>query len=198
MLRVSRWAASPWVSRQCLATTRQHRKLVSKPQVVYATQGASRNAISRGRAMYHEVGSLGLKAAASSMIIVPSIFGILSQTTQCDASKKSEIDEQTKATEIQLASKKPQIVVWLYEFRRRLRRYIRMWLRAMKLSVTMSPLLLLYPFHLLTQGATQVQQQNEGGSSGSSSQLRDWWFDLLLYCVEQNGAAMIKLLQVSS
>jgi hypothetical protein len=76
----------------------------------------------------------------------------------------------------------------------KLKKYFRMLRRAIKLGVTMTPLLLLYPLHHLLSICHYIRGNNVNQLEEST--VLDWWVKLCMWCVERNGAALVKLMQV--
>jgi hypothetical protein len=77
----------------------------------------------------------------------------------------------------------------------KLEKYFRMLRRAIKLGVTITPLLLLYPLHRLL--SLYHYLRGNSGTQLEDSTVLDWWVKLCMWSVERNGAALVKLLQVS-
>lgn len=77
----------------------------------------------------------------------------------------------------------------------KLEKYFRMLRRAIKLGITITPLLLLYPLHHLLSLYHYIRGKNV--TQLEDSTVLDWWVKLCMWSVERNGAALVKLLQVS-
>lgn len=82
--------------------------------------------------------------------------------------------------------------------KQRLRRAWRMFIRLLKLSFTLAPVVAFYPFLLLLHKrdpAEDAQSIVLAQSDEDISGLMGWYLGLCLRCVERSGAAVIKLMQ---
>lgn len=84
----------------------------------------------------------------------------------------------------------------LSRYWQQLKKCVRMLKRALKLGSTLIPILLLYPLHQMFSllrylRGSDLNQREE-------SPVLDWWIKLCMWCVERNGAALVKLMQVRS
>lgn len=80
--------------------------------------------------------------------------------------------------------------------RKQLLNFFQMFARAIKISVTMTPLLLFYPLHRILSWFRYLTGKHD--EEEELSFVLDWWMQLCLWCVEHNGATTVKLMQVST
>lgn len=143
--------------------------------------------------------------------------------TQCDYNMLSPplTEHQKNEQEKQLTNNNDIIPVQTDpNIKSKLARYWRMFKRIVKLTVTLSPILMMYPFYLLSKYRKKKQIKNMDTSTttnndtvnhsmlswmkisdddnNNNNELNDWYYKLCLYCVECSGACVIKLMQWAS
>jgi len=131
--------------------------------------------------------------------------------TECEATTTLTTDSTTRTVQ-----RKPTIRVQITDHDKEslwmtLRRILRVIRRIFKLSITLSPIVALYPMQYLCgvildpnrisngEGIQDAHDIALASLAGSSSNRpwgpTGWYYDLCLYCVECSGAAAIKMMQ---
>jgi len=128
--------------------------------------------------------------ALALLLPVRSNSTLLLDTIQCQRHQAKEAGSSCLVNKTKQDKHKTLSRHW-----QKLKKYYRILRRAIKLGVTMTPLLLLYPLHHLLSIFRYIRGKNVNQLEDST--VLDWWVKLCMWCVERNGAALVKLMQVS-